>query len=371
VTRSIRLYVVLGAVTLVVLAAGAFTGIKLITNALDGAIPHADLFGIGGPAVTPTVAPKPTGPPPGSDIKGPLNFLLVGVDTRTSIPGWVPHADAVMIMHVSADLSTAYLTSLPRDLVVDIPAFSPARFGGAHTKLTHAMSYGAKVPGSSTPNTAQGFQLVARTVSAYTGIAQFDAGALLNFGGLKSVVDAIGGIAIYVDQPVVSIHIRPDGVHRSPCGSCAHGYSGPQATYNVGLQSFVGWQALDYSRQRYIAGGDYARGRHQRQVVKAIIAKALMSDSLSGPAAVANLVKALGDSVIFDGRGRQPSEFAYALRKVKADKVTLVGLPGTGAYSGGAYIGEALSSVQSSYFAALRQDNLAAFLASNPSLVTN
>jgi len=201
VTRSIRLYVALGAAALVLLGAGVFVAVKLISSSIDGAIPQADLFGVGGPAVTPTptVAPTPTGPPPGADIQGPLNFLIVGVDTRTSIPGWVPHGDAVMIMHVSADLSTAYLTSLPRDLVVDIPAFAPAKFGGAHTKLTHAMSYGANVPGSRTPNTAQGFQLMARTVSAYTGIAQFDAGALLTFGGLKTVVDAIGGIAINVE----------------------------------------------------------------------------------------------------------------------------------------------------------------------------
>jgi LCP family protein required for cell wall assembly len=274
-----------------------------------------------------------------------------------------------MIMHVSADLSSAYLTSLPRDLVVDIPAFPPAKFGGAHTKLTHAMSYGSKVPGSKNPNAVQGFQLVARTVSAYTGIAQFDAGALLNFGGLKSVVDALGGITINVDQKVVSIHIRPDGVHRTACSSCAHGYSGPQATYNPGVQNFVGWQALDYARQRYIDGSDYARGRHQRQIVKAIIAKAFSSESLSNPTAVSKLVTALGDSIIFDGRGRTPLEFAYALRNVRADKVTLVGLPGSGAYSGGSYVGESLNGVQSSYFAALRQDNLAAFVAGNPSLV--
>ena len=370
-TKSIRLYVALGTVTLLLIGVGAVVLLKVAIGSVDGAIAQTDLFGAGGPAGTPTqtVAPTPTGPPPGSDIKGPLNFLIVGVDTRVSIPGWIPHADAVMIMHVSADLTTGYVTSLPRDLVLDIPAFAPAKFSGAHTKLTHAMSYGAKVAGSNNANPAQGFQLVARAVSAYTGITQFDGGALLNFPGLKAVVDAIGGITIYVDQPVVSIHIRPDGVHRTPCGGCAHGYSGPQATYHVGTQNFVGWQALDYSRQRYIPGGDYARGRHQRQLVKAIITKAFSAQTLSSPTAVANLVKGLGPAIVFDGRGRTPSEFAYALRNVTADKVSLVGLPGTGAYRGGTYIGEALGGIQSSYFAALRQDNLSAFLAGNPSLV--
>jgi hypothetical protein len=109
VTRSIRLYVALGAAALVLLGAGVFVAVKLISSSIDGAIPQADLFGIGGPAVTPTptVAPTPTGPPPGADIKGPLNFLIVGVDTRTSIPGWVPHGDAVMIMHVTSPPRTS------------------------------------------------------------------------------------------------------------------------------------------------------------------------------------------------------------------------------------------------------------------------
>src|SRR4029079_7515972 len=103
-------------------------------------------------------------------------------------------------MHVNADLTSAWLTSLPRDLVVNIPSFAPANFGGGRTKLTHAMSYGARVPGSATPNATQGFQLVAKTVSGYTGIANFDAGVMLTFAGLTDIVNAIGGIDVYIDQ---------------------------------------------------------------------------------------------------------------------------------------------------------------------------
>lgn len=369
--KGVRLYVALGVVAAVVLATGAFVGIRLVWNRFNDAIPQADLFGMPTPGAAPTTAtptPSPT-PPPGHDIKGPLNFLLVGVDTRASVRDWIPHADAVMIMHVSADLKSAYLVSLPRDLVVNIPAFGPARFGGARTKLTHAMSYGARVPGSTTPNPAQGFQLVARTVSAYTGIQHFDAGMLLTFFGLRYLVDSIGGIDMYIDQKVVSVHIQPDGNHRSPCGRCSHGYSGPQATYNIGRQHLSGWQALDYSRQRYIPGGDYARGRHQRQIIKAIMAQVLTRDFITNPIKVDEMVQALGDTAIFDGRGRKPMEFAYALRDLRPAGLTLVGLPGGSAYGGGGYVGENLNGIQSSYFAALRQDNLAGFLAANPGLV--
>ena len=372
-TRSVRLYAIIGA-AVVLLGGGAFVGVKLLTNRVNNAIPQADLFGSETPSPSAGASGSPAGSPtpqPGADIKGPLNILLVGIDTRESKPGWIPHSDAVMILHVTKDLSKAYLTSLPRDLVVNIPAFAPARFGGQRTKLTHAMSFGSRVPGSTRANPAQGFQLVARAVSSYTGIARFDAGALVTFSAYRKLVDALGGIDMYIDQNVVSIHIAPNGKHRPPCAGCAHGYSGPQAQYRVGMQHLVGWQALDYSRQRYIPGGDYARQRHHRQLIKAMIGKALQSDLLTNPVKFESVISALGATLVFDGRGRKPIEFAYALRNLRPESITLVGLPGGGAYSGGRYIGENLNGIQSSYFAALRGDRLDAFVRANPRLVNS
>jgi LCP family protein required for cell wall assembly len=367
-TRSVRLIAIVAA-AVVLLGAGVFAGVQLLRGHVDKSIPQTDLFG---PSESPSASPSPTGspaPPPGADIKGPLNILIIGLDTRESIPGWIPHADAVMILHVDKDLTHAYLTSLPRDLVVSIPAFPPANFGGQRTKLTHAMSFGSRVPGSKRANPAQGFQLVAKTVSKYTGITRFDAGALLTFTGFGKLVNVLGGIDIYIDQKVVSIHRRPDGAHRAPCASCEHGYSGPRATYNVGTAHLVGWQALDYARQRYIPGSDYARQRHQRQLIKAIIAKAMKGDILTNPATFENALRALGSTLTFDGRGRTPSEFAYAVRNLRPENMTLVGLPGAGVYSGGQYLGEALGGVQSSYFAALRKDDLVTWATSHATLV--
>jgi anionic cell wall polymer biosynthesis LytR-Cps2A-Psr (LCP) family protein len=131
----------------------------------------------------------------------------------------------------------------------------------------------------------------------------------------------------------------------------------------------VGWQALDYSRQRYIPGGDYSRQRHQRQVIKAIMAKIISGGWIIAPSRAVDLMASLGQTLIFDGRGRQPSEFMYALRNLRPDKVTTVGLPGNGVYSGGSYLGENLLPIEGPFFAALRSDTLAAFLSANPSLL--
>src|SRR5262249_40355607 len=160
---------------------------------------------------------------------------------------------------------SAYLTSLPRDLLVDIPAYGPSHFGGERSKLTHAMAFGSVVP-SGLPSAAQGFPLLAQTISRYTGIDHFDAGAVITFNGMRALVNAIGGIDMYIDEQTASIHLQPDASGLLACASCPNGVTGPRMTYNVGTtMHLVGWQALDYARQRYIPGGDYSRQRHQRQ----------------------------------------------------------------------------------------------------------
>ncbi|HYN96381.1 MAG TPA: LCP family protein [Pilimelia sp.] len=369
-TDGRRLRWVLAVVAAIAVLAGTVAVARAVQGRYD--VPSADLFGsatptpgAGGSDRPPSPTPSPT-PEPGAGITGPLNILLVGIDPRVSVPTWRPNADAVLILHVPATMDRAYLFSLPRDLRVDIPAFPPARFGGARTKLTHAMSYGSRVPGTSRPSTAQGFQLLARTVSRYTGIARFDAGAVLNFGGFTKLVDAVGGVDLYVDQRVVSRHRQPDGQHRRPVSG---GYTGPQMVYQPGTRHLTGWQALDYARQRYLTGGDYTRQRHQQQLVKALAGEILDRGLATDPARLDAVLRAVGGALTFDGRGRRVIDYAYALRGVRPAAMTLVALPGASVGRGGGYLGEELKPVGREFLAAVRANRVPAFMASHPELV--
>ncbi|MFF5072234.1 LCP family protein [Micromonospora olivasterospora] len=317
-------------------------------------------------AAEPSPTPSPT-PPPGAGITGPLNLLLVGVDTRVSVPGWEPHGDAVLIAHVPKGLDRAYLFSLPRDLLVDIPAFPPARYKGGRTKLTHAMSYGSRVPGKrGRPSTAQGYELLRSTVSGYTGL-RFDAGAVVTFQGLRKLVDAVGGVDLYVDQRTPSLHRRPDGRHRDPAPG-GGGYVGPQMVYEKGERQLSGWQALDYARQRYIAGGDYARQRHQQQLIRALVRKIQAEELARQPERVEQVVAALGDTLTYAG-GPRIVDLAYALGGLPADRMVLVGLPGDSVGSGGAYRGEQLEPVGRGFLTALKAGRVDRYLAGHPELV--
>ncbi|WP_045744342.1 LCP family protein [Actinoplanes rectilineatus] len=315
----------------------------------------------------PAAAPTSPAPSAGADIKGPLDLLLVGVDTRVSIPDWDPHADAIMLLHVDAGLEKAYLYSLPRDLRVDIPAYSKSGFGGGRHKITEAMSRGARIKGTDKKSVEQGYELLSKTVSGYTGIKTFQGGAILNFGGMAKLVDQLGGVDITLDRKVKSRHRKPDGTMR-PLASGGGDYTGPQAVYPTGRQHLVGWQAIDLARQRYgLPNGDYDRQHHQRQLVEAILGKAL-SGGFDDSAKLGDVVDALGKSLVYVG-GRTPFEYAYALRGLTPEKITMVDLPGSGVGNGSGYLGEQLTSEGKGFIKALAKGQAAKYLDAHPKLI--
>ena len=119
------------------------------------------------------------------------------------------------------------------------------RFGGSRTKLTHAMSYGSQVPGTDEAQRRAGLPTAGHRRSAGTpGSPRFDAGAVLNFGGFTKLVDAVGGVDMYVDQRVVSKHREPDGDHRParprrlrrPADGLREGHPPPHRLAGAGLR---------------------------------------------------------------------------------------------------------------------------------------
>ncbi|MGW5672733.1 LCP family protein [Micromonospora sp. NPDC003776] len=355
VPRWARVCTIFG-VALMVLSGSVLVGYHALVGRYEGAVGKADLFGDQAAGATEKK----------SDIKGPLNILLVGIDPRK--PETPPLADSIMILHVPAGLDRGYLFSLPRDLRVDIPEFPKSEYRGGTDKLNAAMSYGSRVPGQN-PDAARGFELLAKTVQQVTGIERFDAGAIINFTGFKNIVDAMGGVDMYIERDVTSEHRQPDGTMRQlrPGGG---GYLGPQAEYKKGNAHLSGWQALDYVRQRYPKNGvpdaDYGRQRHQQQFVKAMVNQAFSADVVTNPIKLDRVLRAAGHSLIFNGRGHSVVDFALALKGIRSDSIETIKLPGGPVTIGGAYKGEKLQPAAEDFFAAIRNEQVDAFMLEHP-----
>jgi len=106
-----RLCAIFGCV-LMVASGGLLVTSQVLVARYAGAVETKDLFGDAASGATKEAK---------SDIKGPVDILLVGIDPRDETTA--PLSDSIIVVHVPANMSDAYVFSIPRDLVVDIPPF--------------------------------------------------------------------------------------------------------------------------------------------------------------------------------------------------------------------------------------------------------
>jgi LCP family protein required for cell wall assembly len=322
-----RLLIGLGALIMIV-SVGAMIIVKLGLTEIDHAIPTENLLG--------DMAAKPVAPAGaavGPSIKGPINFLLVGVDTRLS-GNTGSHSDTIIIAHVPASHDRVYLVSIPRDTNATIPADRKTQFGGGSYKINAAFTFGSRHGGGE----AGGFQLLAKTIKNAYGIT-FNGAAIVNFDGFTEIVNKLGGVNMYIDETTVSIHHGTDhnGERAKPykidpntgvpiCASPKVTFdSNPLAcalpgvtpvVYPKGQRHLTAFQALDFVRSRDgLVGTDYARQRHQQQFIKAVLTE-VYQKGLSEPLRMGSFLTSLGKAFVFDGGGVSLQDWLFALKGI-------------------------------------------------------
>lgn len=264
------------------------------------------------------------------DVNGPVNVLLVGTDGRPDNSADLGRADSIIILHVTASHNQAYLISIPRDTLVQIPADRKANYAGGKNKINSAFSYGARNGGGF----ARGTALLAATIKAQYGIG-FDAAAVVNFDGFRQVVGVLGGVDMCVDEKTTSIHVgwTASGKETVPFTQNAaatklYPVKGvrPQVYY-PGCQHLSAWKALDYTRQRDLLAngdGDYGRQRHQQQFVKAIFKGILSKGTLTNPAKLTKVLDAVGNAMTIDRGGVPLEDWVYAMRGIGSNSITTI-----------------------------------------------
>ena len=350
---------------LVLVSAAALVGGKLLIARYTGQVTQAQL--LGGAAAT------------GHNISGPITMLLVGIDERPNPnPADGARSDSIIILHIPASHDRAYMVSIPRDTRVPIPAFTKTKYPGGADKVNAAFDFGFLNGGGRTG----GFQLLALTLQKLTGLS-FNGGAIVNFGGFQSIVDAVGGVDMCVDEKVTSIHIGwniKTGKEGVPYTLAAPAYNDPRLkpgwraqVYNVGCQHFNGWQALDDARQRDLLAngdGDYGRQRHQQQFIKAL-AKKVSSAGLANPLKLDGILRAAGSAVTFDGNGVSLTDWVFTLKDLNPANITMIKTNG-GHYNTQVVNGqdvETLDATTKALFPAIASDQVAAFVAAHPEIV--
>ncbi|MGQ5265098.1 LCP family protein [Micromonospora sp. ZYX-F-536] len=276
-------------VVLAVLAGGGMVAGGLYFRSIDSGIERVDAFeGVPEESRPQTVA------------KGALNIMILGSDSRDPDNSSGARTDTIILAHLPKDRSSAQLISIPRDTWVNVPK-SPQGRGGRDAKINASFAWG-------------GVPLMVQTVEKFTGV-RVDHVAMVDFGGFKEIVDALGGIDIEVEKGFTTAYAL-----------------GGTRTFKQGQQRMDGAAALDYARERHaFADGDFARIRHQQQVIKAILDKAASGGTLANPAKLNSFVKATADAVAVD-RSMSLLDLAPELRDLRSGNLTFLTCPtkGTG-----------------------------------------
>jgi LCP family protein required for cell wall assembly len=275
------------------------------------------------------------GPPPAiGAFEGGFNILLVGSDTREGQsaafgkdPGSVLN-DVNMLLHVAEDQKSAVLVSMPRDMVVPLPA---CENGGPATgrPINETLYYG-------------GLACTVETVSNLTGLPIQFAG-LITFDGVIAMSDAVGGVDVCITEPINDPYT---------------GLNLPTA----GTHTLEGWNALAFLRSRHGVGdgSDLGRISSQQVFLSSLVRKIKSDDTLTDFSKLYGIAQAATQNItLSENFARLDTLVAIALvlKNIPLENIAMVQYPsrtgGTGIYLGKV---QPIPSVATALFDAIKAD---------------
>lgn len=273
----------------------------------------------------------PSGPDrPAAGAAGAENWLLLGSDKRDpGDPGYGKiggqRADTIMLAHLPADHKAAYLVSFPRDSWVTIP-------GHGKSKINAAYAYG-------------GSALLIQTIEKITGV-RVDHFGIIDFGGLRTMTDALGGVDVRIDR---AVHDPKNKV-----------------TWKAGVNHLNGDLALKFVRQRYgLPDGDFGRIKRQQAFLKALAKKSVSRGTFTNPLKLNAFLDALTKSVSVDDSVKIGHLRSRALnfRDLRAGDISFMTAPTQGTGREGAQSVVYLHSLKAPLlYDALRRDRMGDYL---------
>ena len=311
--RRGRRIVLISLLALALLGAGGVAAGGLYLRSVESDIDRVDAF---------QGVPQEERPP--AVAKGAMNIMILGSDSRDPENTTGSRTDTIIVAHLPKDRKSAELISIPRDTWVQVPRSKDGQHGGREAKINAAYAWG-------------GVPLMVQTVERFTGV-RIDHVALVDFAGFKEIIDALGGIDIDSERAFTSIHP-------------------PFRSFAKGMQRMDGDTALDYARQRkQFPDGDFARIRHQQQVIKAILDKAVSGGILTNPGKLNDFVKASSAAVSVD-QGMSLLDMATDLRNLRGGNLFFFTSPtkGTGRVGSESVVFADTGKVKS-FYDAVRRD---------------
>ena len=212
------------------------------------------------------------------ELTRPVNVLVLGAKVLTSdvsdepppgqrnlgyqalVNSFEGLTDTMMLVRFNPEAQKLALLSIPRDTRIEIPGHSVGKINEA--------------------NSVGGPALAARTVSQLLGGVGVDRYITINVQGVQALVDALGGVTVYVPK---DMKYSDDSQHL-------------YVNLKAGKQHLNGDQALQLLRFRNDENGDIGRVQRQQMVIRALSEQALNPMTLARLPQIISVIRAYIDT---------------------------------------------------------------------------
>ncbi|MBW3620840.1 MAG: LCP family protein [Actinobacteria bacterium] len=251
-------------------------------------------------------APAATGEgEPAAPLPETLNVLVVGTDSREGLTDQqllelgtedvgTALTDTIMLVQLSPLREEAAIVSFPRDLRVDVPGEGVLKINAVHPR--------------------GGADLLVRTVQDLTDIT-VDHYVEVNIAGFLEVTDAVGGVEVCLDEPMVDRYAGVD--------------------LPAGCQTLDGRKAAGFVRSRRVrdqfgADDDFGRIARQQYFIRQAMERITSANTLANPVRVKRLIDAVAGAVTTDTDlgATQMLRLADSLADISPETVSTRAVPG-------------------------------------------
>lgn len=219
------------------------------------------------------------------------NILFLGVDAgeNPNDPWAATRTDTIIVINIDPRSKSVNAISVPRDSKV----FLPGNKGVNKINAAHAIG---------------GIEMTKRTIEDTLGI-RIDKYIMVNDNAVKEIVDAMGGLDIYIEKPM----------HYNDYSANLH------INFSKGEHHLNGQEAVEYLRFRHDLLGDIGRTQRQQWLLRSIIEQIKKPSTITK---IPDIISIAKQNVKTDMSFYELSQYAALAKNIDMDKTEIALLPG-------------------------------------------
>lgn len=274
-----------------------------------------------------------------------INILLLGIGGAGHAGGEL--TDTMILGSFKPSTGEVGMISIPRDLTLAVP-------GHGYTKINAVNAYAEQ------DERGSGIAAITQTIETIMD-ETIDYTVKVDFSSFAQIIDAIGGIDVYVDTSFTDQQYPVDGMENATCASVqseevdtetgevipspsSYGCRYEVLSFTEGWVHLDGSTALKYARSRHGnngEGSDFSRAARQQKVLLAWKEKTLSLGVLLNPTKLQNIISVIRNNVTTDMSALDMINLATYADDIKTDSIASHVIDGQSGLVYNSYLGAA------------------------------